>query len=90
MYPAFWKCGDGPSAADVVNTMEARDLARYIRRRLVACEPDGKGHRCLVEGQDLARLILFNGGARAAPDASAELREAEDQAREAGVGLWRR
>ena len=71
----------------------ARDLARYIRRRPVACEPDPETpqtHRCIVQGQDLARVILFNGGARASPDAPADLREAEEQAREAGVGVWGR
>ena len=73
---------------------EARDLARYIRRRPLQCEPDGSASpvlwRCIVDGQDLARLILFNGGARATDAASDDLREAEEQAREAGLGVWGR
>lgn len=71
----------------------ARDLMRYIRRRPVSCEADAGGaqtHRCIVDGQDLSRVILFNGGARASADAPADLREAEEQAREARVGVWRR
>lgn len=74
-----------------VGGREARDLARYIRRRPVSCEPEGQGtYRCIVDGQDLARLILFNGGARAAEGAPDDLREAEGQAREAGLGVWGR
>jgi 1A family penicillin-binding protein len=73
---------------------EARDLARYIRRRPLQCEPDGSASpplwRCIVDGQDLARLILFNGGARATDAASDDLRDAEEQAREAGLGVWGR
>jgi len=34
--------------------------------------------------------VLFNGGGRAAPDASPELKSAEEKARAAGRGLWER
>jgi endonuclease YncB( thermonuclease family) len=33
-------------------------------------------------------LILFNGGARTTPEAPEDLRDAEEQAREAGIGIW--
>ncbi|WP_291859750.1 PBP1A family penicillin-binding protein [Bradyrhizobium sp.] len=68
-----------------------RALARFLRRREVICEPSGMPdrYRCNVDGQDLSRIILSNGGARATPDAPAELLAAEDEARSARVGIWR-
>lgn len=71
----------------------ARDLARYIRGREVACVPeadDPKSYRCVVAGQDLARVVLYNGGGRARPDASYDQLEAEQHARAARVGVWER
>src|SRR5207247_10159161 len=52
-----------------------RDLRRYLGRREVVCEPRGSGneHRCRVDGQDLSRVVLFNGGGRATGTAPAEL-----------------
>jgi membrane peptidoglycan carboxypeptidase len=69
-----------------------RSLARFLRRREVICEPTGspERYRCNVEGQNLSEVILSNGGARATPDASAELLAAEDEARSARLGIWRR
>jgi 1A family penicillin-binding protein len=69
-----------------------RSLARFLRRREVICEPGGapERYRCNVEGQSLSEVILSNGGARATPDASAELLAAEDEARSARLGIWRR
>jgi endonuclease YncB( thermonuclease family) len=66
------------------------DLARYLRGREVACEPAGatKTHRCEVGGQDLSRVVLFNGGGRATQDATPELRAAEEHAKSAKLGLW--
>jgi hypothetical protein len=66
------------------------DLARYLRGREVACEPTGasKTHRCEVGGQDLSRVVLFNGGGRATQDATPELRAAEEHAKSAKLGLW--
>ena len=68
-----------------------RALARFLRRREVICEPAGAPdrYRCSVDGQNLSSVILSNGGARAAPDAPAELLAAEDEARSARVGIWR-
>jgi penicillin-binding protein 1A len=68
-----------------------RSLARFLRRREVICEPSGSPdrHRCNVDGQDLSAVILSNGGARAAPDAPADLLAAEDEARSARLGIWR-
>ena len=68
-----------------------RPLARFLRRREVMCEPGATParYRCNVDGRDLSELILSNGGARATPDAPAELLEAEDEARSARLGIWR-
>jgi penicillin-binding protein 1A len=68
----------------------ARDFRRYLGRREVTCEPAGSGneYRCRVDNQDLSRVVLFNGGARATPSASAELRALDQQARAARVGIW--
>jgi membrane peptidoglycan carboxypeptidase len=70
----------------------ARELGRFLRRRDVSCEPTGSAdlHRCQVDGQDLATVILAAGGARATPDAPPEMVEAEDEARATRSGVWRR
>jgi penicillin-binding protein 1A len=67
-----------------------RDLRRYLGSREVACEPAGSGsdHRCRVDDQDLSRVVLFNGGGRAAANATPELRALEQQARSTRVGIW--
>ena len=68
-----------------------RPLARFLRRREVVCAPSGaqERYRCSVDGQDLSEVILSNGGARATPDAPAELLAAEEEARSARLGIWR-
>ena len=73
------------------NRRAVRSLARFLRRREVICEPGGtpERYRCNVDGENLSEVILSNGGARAAPDASAELLAAEDEARSARLGIWR-
>jgi endonuclease YncB( thermonuclease family) len=69
----------------------ARQLARHLRRREIACEPvAGEVARCRMDGEDLSGLILEAGGGRATPDAPAELLAAEEQARSARLGIWRR
>ncbi len=71
----------------------ARDMANYIGGREVTCRPadvSNSQYRCRVGEYDLAEVVLFNGGARAAPDAPAELKSAEEKARLAGRGLWER
>jgi endonuclease YncB( thermonuclease family) len=68
-----------------------RPLARFLWRREVVCAPGGapERYRCSVDGQDLSEVILSNGGARATPDAPAELLAAEEEARSARLGIWR-
>jgi endonuclease YncB( thermonuclease family) len=66
------------------------DLARYLNGREVACDPAGSNdvYRCRVGGQDLSRVVLFNGGGRPTSDATPELKAAADKAREAKIGVW--
>jgi endonuclease YncB( thermonuclease family) len=66
------------------------DLIAYLRGREVACEPAGSAdtYRCKVGDQDLSKVVLFNGGGRATPDASPELKAAADKARSAQLGVW--
>ena len=68
----------------------AREFTRYLGNREVACEPAGSGndYRCRVGDQDLSRVVLFNGGGRAAANATANLRALEQQARASRVGIW--
>jgi 1A family penicillin-binding protein len=68
-----------------------RALSRFLRRREVVCVSAASADRarCTVEGQNLSEIILSNGGARATPDAPAELLAAEDEARSARLGIWR-
>jgi penicillin-binding protein 1A len=69
----------------------ATQLARYLRRREIVCEPaQGDGWRCSLDGEDLSEMILAAGGARARADAPPDLLSAEEQARAARLGLWRR
>jgi 1A family penicillin-binding protein len=70
----------------------ARQLARFLRRREIACTPsDMPGvHRCRIGNFNLSAIILAAGGGRATPDAPDELLAAEDQARSARLGVWRR
>ncbi|HEV2557549.1 MAG TPA: hypothetical protein VGU45_02885 [Microvirga sp.] len=67
------------------------DLVKYLRGREITCEPAGgaDSYRCQVEGQDLSRVVLFNGGGRATPEATPELRAAEDHARSNKMGVWK-
>ncbi len=67
-----------------------RDFKRYLGNREVACEPaaDSSDYRCRVDDQDLSRVVLFNGGGRAAANATPELRALEQQARSTRVGIW--
>jgi len=66
------------------------DLTQYLNGREVACDPAGSNdvYRCQVGGQDLSRVVLFNGGGRPTNDASPELKAAADKAREAKIGVW--
>ena len=68
----------------------AREFTRYLGSREVACEPAGSGnaYRCRAGNQDLSRVVLFNGGGRAAANATEDLRALEQQARASRVGIW--
>ncbi|WP_246215736.1 PBP1A family penicillin-binding protein [Microvirga makkahensis] len=70
----------------------ARQLARFLRRREIVCAPGATPgmQRCRIGRHDLSAIILAAGGGRATPDASEELLAAEDQARSARLGVWRR
>ena len=67
-----------------------RDFRRYLGPREVVCEPAGAASesRCRVDGRDLSRVVLFNGGGRATASAPPELRALEQQARSMRVGIW--
>ncbi len=66
------------------------DLTRYLQGREVVCEPAGPNdvYRCQVGGQDLSRVVLFNGGGKPTAEATPELKAAADKAREAKIGVW--
>ncbi|MBM6594712.1 hypothetical protein [Microvirga pudoricolor] len=68
------------------------DLTTYLNGREVACEPAGATdvYRCQVSGQDLSRVVLFNGGGRTTSQATDELKAAEAKARESKLGVWSR
>lgn len=69
----------------------AEQMASYLGGREVSCEPAVAGlFRCAVDGWDLAQVVLFNGGARATPDAPRDLQRAESKARAARRGVWAR
>lgn len=70
----------------------ARQLARFLRRREIQCTTGqaAEVQRCQIDGEDLSEIIIAAGGARATPDAPANLLAAENQARSARVGIWRR
>lgn len=68
----------------------ARALARHLRRHEVTCRPASNAtSRCSVEGDDLATVILANGGASATPDAPPDLMAAQDAAQAGRRGIWR-
>jgi len=70
----------------------AQDLGQYIRGREIACQPaDTAGqYRCTLGDYDLGEAVLLNGAGRAAADAPERMRQAEQQARLAGRGVWAR
>ncbi len=72
---------------------EPAELAGYLRGREVTCLPavyNAKAYRCEVQGQDLSKVVLFNGGGRATSDATPDLLAAEAYARGTKTGLWAR
>jgi membrane peptidoglycan carboxypeptidase len=74
------------------NSRALRDFDRYLDRGGVECTPLGEqgSYRCTLQGQDLSKVVLFNGGGRASSEATPELLATEEEARSARVGVWRR
>jgi membrane peptidoglycan carboxypeptidase len=70
----------------------AHEMALYLAGREVTCEvAEQPGfHRCRSGERDLAQVVVFNGGGRAAADADVALRRAEERARAARRGIWAR
>jgi hypothetical protein len=66
------------------------DLTTYLNGREIVCEPASGAdvYHCQVGGQDLSKVVLFNGGGRTTAQATQELKAAEDNARAAKVGVW--
>lgn len=66
------------------------DLTRYLQGREITCTPVGANdtYRCQVGGQDLSKVVLFNGGGRATAEATPELKVAAEKARAAQIGVW--
>jgi hypothetical protein len=67
------------------------DLSRYLQGRETVCDPMGANevYRCQVGGQDLSRVVLFNGGGKPTAEATPDLKAAADKAREARLGVWK-
>jgi endonuclease YncB( thermonuclease family) len=67
------------------------DLRAYLAGREVSCRPaEPPTHvRCEAGGRDLSVVVLYNGGAKAAPGATEEMRAAEQHARFRGAGVWK-
>jgi penicillin-binding protein 1A len=64
-------------------------MAAYVGRNTVTCRIATKdSYHCDMSGQNLAKAAVFNGGARAAADAPAEIKAAERDARDAQRGIW--
>jgi outer membrane protein OmpA-like peptidoglycan-associated protein len=68
----------------------ADQLTAYLSANSVECRPAGNAYRCMIGQYDLSEIIVFNGGGRATPDASSEIKAAELKARANGVGIWER
>jgi hypothetical protein len=68
----------------------SEELAAYLGDRPVNCEAvaPAQTYRCTVEGKDLSRAVLYNGGAKASAAAPPELRLAEDHAKTQRLGVW--
>ncbi|WP_230529913.1 thermonuclease family protein [Microvirga roseola] len=66
------------------------DMASYLGGREVSCEPAGGNdtYRCEVDGRDLSRVVLFNGGGKPTDEATPELKAAAEQARQSKIGVW--
>lgn len=68
----------------------AREFRQYLRKREVECDPTGETdvYRCRAGVQDLSEVVLFNGAAKAAPNAPPDLQAAEASAKARQAGIW--
>jgi hypothetical protein len=66
------------------------EFARYLAGREVICAPVATTgtYRCEVDGKDLSKIVLYNGGGRTTDQATADLKAAADHARQARIGVW--
>ncbi len=81
LYGVEWARGGQPN-----------DLTGYLNGREVECRPHegSTTYRCTVAGQDLSRVVLYNGGGRTNAEATPDLLRAEDYARDQRLGVWKR
>lgn len=65
-------------------------MQRFIAGREAHCRAVGDGgqYRCEVDGHDLSRVVLYNGGGRSTTEVPANLADAERTARSARRGVW--
>ncbi len=74
---------------DGLTGRHATRMERYIGGREITCRHTaGERYRCEVDGWDLSKVVLFNGGGRVTADASGDLVDAEAKARREGRGVW--
>ncbi|MEN3238896.1 hypothetical protein PUR29_36285 [Methylobacterium ajmalii] len=80
------------SGVEAARGAQASDLSGYLAGRPVNCQPNpGRtAWICTVDGHDLSEVVLYNGGGRATPEATADLVDAERHARTARLGIWAR
>ena len=78
------------SGVEAARGAQASDLSGYLAGRPVNCQPNpGRtAWICTVDGHDLSEVVLYNGGGRATPEATADLVDAERHARTARLGIW--
>lgn len=71
------------------NDRFVEQMRQFLAGREIRCEPaGGDRHRCEVDGRDLSRVVIFNGGAVASGGATSDLTQAERSARAARRGMW--
>ena len=90
---SLWQCGmDAALALSKLVTLNQASLRCAPWRNggagAVDPAPGTELQVCKVGDQDLALVMLESGNAVALPDAFPDYREAEAQARQAGLGLW--
>jgi hypothetical protein len=68
----------------------SRSMQRYLESEgnIVKCFARGEAYQCLANGQDIAEHAVRNGWARARQGAPPQYEQAEQEARQARVGVW--